>query len=837
MKGAVRFFSLLLLLVLGMVLAAPVLAQSSTFGLSDADFQLLTSANAATSSAPSFHFFFTLDIFANVPDSDTVQGRLEGEGAMETRGASPAFQIQIGGDLTEGSTPVPVEAEVRLVDNILYYNAVDPETGQPTGWEGMPLSDLASMGSLMTGEGLPVDPTALAGGDLGIDPALQGMLSSLDPSEFIRMTRLPDEGGLAHFAIELSFTDLAQSDFLTGLVGMAMMGSMTDPSLGAGPMPTIDPAQLAMFGPMLAQMFGASNLRVDQYIDTATGLLYRTVFDLGLDIDASAVGETGTLQLGLLLDFTLTDIGVPQTITAPEGANIQSLGGDVQDLSNIITAVATPEVMPPIISTLPVLPTTQPPTTTSGGTITANTPVVVQLTGSGGVDLIYNGQVNEVISVTARSLEPEGVLDTTLEVLDASGTRLGYNDDHGTNRTDLAGFDSFLRDLKLVNGGAVTIRISTFTGAGVGRVEVLITSDATGTAAQPTPGTQTGAAEIISGNVPANGAFTQTITFNAGEVVTITVRSRSNTLDPRVRVIDSSNRTIAENDDHGTGAGDLDVYDSRISDLSIPAAGTYTLSVDGFGGSSGAFEMEIVRGGGGVITQPTPVIAQPTPSGQGQQSEVETVQGSITPRGVFTHTFSANAGDVYVITARATSDDFDPRVILLAGTQILADNDDHGSSDRALGPFDSRITNYIFQQSGQYTVEVRGYQDSAGPFELMLERVATGAPLGPGTDQVFTGQIAANGTFVQEFQAQAGDYLTISVRALTQNFDPRVALVSPDGVVVAANDDHGSNTPDLSFLDSRITNFYVEQSGTYSIEVSGYQDSAGSFALTVTTRR
>jgi hypothetical protein len=54
-------------------------------------------------------------------------------------------------------------------------------------------------------------------------------------------------------------------------------------------------------------------------------------------------------------------------------------------------------------------------------------------------------------------------------------------------------------------------------------------------------------------------------------------------------------------------------------------------------------------------------------------------------------------------------------------------------------------------------------------------------------------------------------------------------------VVVADNDDHGTSAADVGFLDSRIHNFIVPETGTYTIEVQGFQGSAGSFALTITT--
>jgi hypothetical protein len=473
----------------------------------------------------------------------------------------------------------------------------------------------------------------------------------------------------------------------------------------------------------------------------------------------------------------------------------------------------------------------------SAQTIAANTPVEVQLTGSGAVELTYVGSANEVISVTARSLETDGAVDTTLEILDSSNARLGYNDDHGSNRTDLGSFDSYIRDLKLTSSGEVIIRVNSFSGVASGRVEVTVTSSAAAPAPTQTPPSNQGSGtEVVTGNVPTGGTFDHVISAQQGDVLTITVRSTDNVLDPKVAIVDSSGTILIENDDHGTEDTTLDRYDSRITNFTLPSGGTFTLQVSGFAGSGGTFEMTIERKGGGeVVASATPLSAQ-TPVTTAP--EIQTVPGSIGPNDTFTHTFEGQAGDLYTITVRATSEDFDPRVSVFdPGENFVITNDDHGTSARDIDLFDSRISNLILQDTGRYTINVNGYQDSAGDFELIIERVGTGAPTGRGTDELFTGEIRANGTFTQTFEAQAGDYVTISVRALSSDFDPRVALISPEGVIVADNDDHGTAATDLSFLDSRISNFVITESGTYTIEVQGFQSSAGSFALTITTVR
>src|SRR5579871_3952580 len=62
----------------------------------------------------------------------------------------------------------------------------------------------------------------------------------------------------------------------------------------------------------------------------------------------------------------------------------------------------------------------------------------VQIVGTTPTLLTYKTLGNEVVNITARSLEAEDVLDPVVTVLDPSGSQIAMNDDHHTNRTDLA---------------------------------------------------------------------------------------------------------------------------------------------------------------------------------------------------------------------------------------------------------------------------------------------------------------------------------------------------------------------------------------------------------------
>ncbi|MCC6801477.1 MAG: hypothetical protein IT319_01235, partial [Anaerolineae bacterium] len=430
-----------------------------------------------------------------------------------------------------------------------------------------------------------------------------------------------------------------------------------------------------------------------------------------------------------------------------------------------------------------------------------DTPVTVHLVGDVPVNLGYKTSGEEIISITARSLEADGVLDPLLTVIDPTGASIAENDDHRTSRTDLAPRDALIADLNLSDSGRYLIQVRNFDASVEGDVEIVVS---TGSASAPE---QPPASETVNDRVPDNDVFNYTIQANEGEVLTITVRARDNQLDPKVALLDSSESEIASNDDHTLNDPTLGPYDSQIVDVEIPKTDTYTIQISGFAGIGGDFELSIDRGDGS--TQPLQPTTPPTIPTQPPAESRDVVQGTVETNDVYTYAFEAEAGDVYTITAQAASGDLDPRIAVYLNDSFIADNDDYGTTDPDLQATDARIYNLILDESGRYEVDVRGYLDSSGGFTLTVERAATDAPTGLPTEQVELGSVTSGETYSLDLDARAGDWVTISVRGLTNDFDSYVALVSADGTVLIDNDDNGSAfLGALGYLDSQITNYH-----------------------------
>lgn len=438
--------------------------------------------------------------------------------------------------------------------------------------------------------------------------------------------------------------------------------------------------------------------------------------------------------------------------------------------------------------------------TISAGSISLNTPVIVTLSGSDPVTLDYKASTGQTVSITARSLEADGEIDPILSIIDAEGDVVADNDDHRTSRTDLAPRDSLIADFTFNDNGRYTIQVVPFEAA-EGDVEVLITDGSVSPSTdiqEDAPAEPVGNDVVVEDEVPDDETFSYDFDASEGAVITITVRETDGQLDPKIVLLNSEGTQLAENDDHSSDDASLGPYDSQIAEFTVPASGTYTVEVTGFGGVGGSFELTIAFGGSG-----SPQNTNPPNNNSGN---TEVVEESIEAFDVYRYSFEAEAGDVYTFTVQALSDDLDPTLGLYFNNDYLIDNDDYGSTDSDLQGTDSRLYHYIIQESGEYELDVGGYQDSAGDFRLTLERVATGAPVGAPDEQIELGTVDSGRTYSYSFEAEAGDYVTVSVRGLSFRFDAYVSLLDENGTVLLNNDDHGGGSAELAFYDAQIPN-------------------------------
>jgi len=304
--------SYLFVLLLLLLVAAPLsLAQEDMFGLSAEDFALLMSSQDFEAGSLSFDFAVDMDV-TGAPDGQVVLD-IDGSGVFgESATGSVVGSLSMAGSASMEGEQIPVDFQMRIVDDILYFNL-----GDGSGWLGQSLDDaLESFGNIAP---LPVDPADLASGDLSDDPAALEALGDMfaafedfDPSTLIMMSRLDDMGGQAHFRIELDLQSFLQSDAFNEMMGAA--GSMSGDE------------SLAGMGPMLAMMFQDMSLSFDEFIELETNRVRQGILDFGLTVDPAMMGEADAepVSVSFVLDVSNLQYDVPVDVSAPEGATIIS---------------------------------------------------------------------------------------------------------------------------------------------------------------------------------------------------------------------------------------------------------------------------------------------------------------------------------------------------------------------------------------------------------------------------------------------------------------------------------------------------------------------------------
>lgn len=303
-----KILRFVLLMVLVAVVALPAFAQD-TFGLSDADAALLSSANNNSGAFDTVTYDFVLSL--NL--AGELSGLINGSGVIDN--TNSVFTLAVDGSLTVSGQVQPANLEVRIVGDSLYVNLMDQ-------WYAGSLSELMSeaegMASSMSGDLLPVDPSELASGDMsGLmdDPAMMqalGALGTMEPSDFISISRNADDAqGRAAFQIALNIADLLSNPGVSAMLGGAMGGDME-----------MTAEQAAQMGQMFAMMLSGSRFTIDQYINQSTNLVERTVLDIYVDLammmgGMGSAGSAGSSAISLNFDINLSNYNQPVSVEQP----------------------------------------------------------------------------------------------------------------------------------------------------------------------------------------------------------------------------------------------------------------------------------------------------------------------------------------------------------------------------------------------------------------------------------------------------------------------------------------------------------------------------------------
>jgi len=670
---------IIFLLTFTLVLAANSYAQDDdpNLGLSEDDYALLEEAISNTDSADSFQITYSGSLSIN--DTTTGDQTLDvaGSGAIIRDEEFPSLSITSSGTSSNlGDLPTSFNREVRLVEGVGYNNLIDVTTGG-VGWQGQevtgPFNGAYNLARIL------VDPSALTSVDLLDIVNLADGLNALDLRPYVMVTRGEDitEKGetLAHFTATLDTSRLFESpEFARKLIEILA---------AAGQDPGIPDDQMAAAGILIGSMFRGSSLTVDLYVNEEDYLTEANA-DLVLAVDASLLtGEGSPINMNLALDFSLSGFDGDYTVEAPT---------DV--------VVVKPDTNPT-------------PAPVDGQTIAAGTPFVVDLDGT--TDLFYNAANPETVTITARSLD--GSLDTTLDVLDASGNVLESNDDATVALPNLGLTDSAIQNLALPAEGLYTIRIGTFSGGGAGQVEVLVSSSAGQVVSSNLTGKVMFVAEPIKIYLTGQDAVDLVYEVLSSETISLYAQSLdSNPLpvDSTLEILDSDGEQIAFNDDLNSES-----TNPGIENLALEA-GIYTIRLDSYDDTQvGGVSVELLTGGVEVTRD----------GGEGTTGESEsialgdTLSGTITDSSTSEYSFTGEAGQVVTITAVAIDPDSSEQDLYLTlynseGDEIASD-DDSGESI-GLGQFDPAIIGFELSSDDDYRIVVDSIFDISGEYEITL---------------------------------------------------------------------------------------------------------------------
>ena len=659
----------LMMLMLTLVPISGAQDDNATLGLSADDYDLLDTAIANTADASSFQLTYSASLSISDPTNGDQSLDVAGSGTV-TRGDSPELAITSSGTSDNlGDLPASFNREIRYVDGIGYNDLIDLGSGGDSGWQGQAIDDLFSTTITLTS--IFIDPAALTVSSVSDLVSLGDGLRALDLRPYVSITREGDSTvkgqTLAHFSATVDTNSLFESpEFARKLVAILT---------AQGQDPGIADDQMAAAGILIGSMFRGSAFTVELYVDEDE-YLARANADVTLAIDPTKfVSDGSATSTHLTLDFNLSGFDGDYSVDAP---------------SDVV-------MLEPASDSIPA---------TDGETISSSTPVTIDLSGT--TNLQYQAANPEIITVTAHSLD--SVLDTTLEVYDSSGNLLDSNDDAAVAIQGLGPTDSAIQNLSLPAEGSYTIRISSFSGAESGQVEINVT----GTGGQVLSSDLTGKVLFVTEplKVYLSGQEPVDLTYEVAgqETISLYIKSLDINLipvDTTVEILDSDGTQVAFNDDLNNNS-----IDPGIENLALES-GIYTIRLNTYDASEvGGVEVELVKGEAKGIGD------------NGATLHIgDTVSGTITDTSTDLYTFEGSAGDIITIQAEASnpaSPDQDLQLTLYNPDGDMLTNDDDSGEGLGLGDRDPAIISYNLPDDGLYRVEVDSIFDTSGDYNITL---------------------------------------------------------------------------------------------------------------------
>ncbi|MGB7338513.1 MAG: MXAN_6640 family putative metalloprotease [Phototrophicaceae bacterium] len=286
-------------------------------------------------------------------------------------------------------------------------------------------------------------------------------------------------------------------------------------------------------------------------------------------------------------------------------------------------------------------------------------------------------------------------LDTILTLLDEDGDAVAENDDYEYPDSTNSQID-FTAD----DAGDYTVIVSNYPDSS-GAYELSITY----TLAQGNSSENSSQDDFaVSGFADDDTVTPYDIELSAGQNVVITAAATDGSeLDTILVLRDANGDDVAENDD-------FDGTNSQI-DYTADDAGTYTILVGSYPGTSGDYDLRVTFGDATSNGSTSGTVFTTTP----QRAPDETYTGS-TNNGAMTYTVNLDAGEGLIAALYNTDGEMDTFLYVVDpnGTELVV-NDDRQDYET----LDSQIA-FIAQQSGEHTLFISNIAGFAGDYRLEI---------------------------------------------------------------------------------------------------------------------
>ena len=197
------------------------------------------------------------------------------------------------------------------------------------------------------------------------------------------------------------------------------------------------------------------------------------------------------------------------------------------------------------------------------------------------------------------------------------------------------------------------------------------------------------------------------------------------------------------------------------------------------------------------------------------------------PQDVFT--VEGLRGEVIRFELTVTDGDLDPTLSVFDNSGRLAlHRDDSAAGLGALHDFKMEKTERYFVVVARFGHRLGS---TAGAYELRMTRkgvLSEGGSTLRYQDSVIGTISDTNAEVFYTFQAEQGDILNISMVRSSGTLDPYLQVVDSERFEIAKNDDHSRDT-----RNARIEGLIIERTGAYIIVATRYDDSSGSFVLSI----